>query len=904
MSASSVARRAPDIVMSPPRARAAVPNALSFSRAAMRELVRGRYRVEKVRFELDREGRGEVLYRLHGGGWTFHFFLVSQKLPEAQKTDRNFAQSWDAMGVLCQGEWTAAREAHLRREVPKQRAGFADYDTLIYARGNRSARLFDHVVDSLAAGHQPDLALLAPIGYILRTTAFIGNGQLGTRPYAGYEPGHPLRRPYHAQFCSAFMLREYVFDLVDHLARERNPDAPRLAYAYRRFLGLGNAAATGLVPFVVNHPHLMHQWCLAYETVLAQAKARPAAPGDAVVARFALLLDKAIMHHAQSAREPDGVFTPAQALAAELERVRDRFDAWCESGLIDGQPAPLPWPALCDWAARNVDAEAVEIVSALVIELHPDLVEAAVDDFHADERFVLDPAMTARELRELVHRHYGWAQAPQFRDTPPQHFWYRSTKAPRDVRRGLRGREPLLEFETAMDTVLQTQRLARCLDDLPQDVRVADIVCARPDLRHIAARVQSLAGLDYAELREHWLAPDFSPFGPVRFALAFYGMEKFEAALPKSVRGTFMQGAPIAEDVALGLDGDWPFPLMPSAGAAAGPMDLEPLPRPRGHTTASGASLPPPSVLRVAPPELSRMVQTALQGHGVALGVAEDAAGLVTFAQACGQRAVATLLRQCAQSHVAGSRTGIVRRGESHVVFACREQSALPAAPDACDLASVAAQTSRAGIGVSLAIDAIDASLVAELPLRAAQRGLVGVLMWAAWEHDQPRYGVAVAGPEPDGAWFASAPLANHANGHAALVAVHHDNDAMASAVAGWAARIGRAAGGLAAMVAEAVRLPRRSLPRLQQGFAFACLRPGSVAASQQVFQTLSALRAHGVVLSAGELRSRRTTWLQQGIALPRVEFDALNAAAAALLVPEVDEPRVLDAGADPLKVF
>ena len=42
------------------------------------------------------------------------------------------------MGVLCQGEWTAAREAYLRREVPKQRAGYADYDTLIYARGNRS----------------------------------------------------------------------------------------------------------------------------------------------------------------------------------------------------------------------------------------------------------------------------------------------------------------------------------------------------------------------------------------------------------------------------------------------------------------------------------------------------------------------------------------------------------------------------------------------------------------------------------------------------------------------------------------------------------------------------------------------------------------------------------------------
>ena len=122
--------RPASLVMSPERAAAAVPNALSFSRAAMRELVRGRWKVEKPRFDLDDEGRGEVLYRLVGGGWVFHFFLVSTKLPEALKTDRNFAQSWDAMGVLCQGEWTPEREAHLRREVPKQRAGYADYDTL------------------------------------------------------------------------------------------------------------------------------------------------------------------------------------------------------------------------------------------------------------------------------------------------------------------------------------------------------------------------------------------------------------------------------------------------------------------------------------------------------------------------------------------------------------------------------------------------------------------------------------------------------------------------------------------------------------------------------------------------------------------------------------------------------
>ena len=201
----------------------------------------------------------------------FHFFLVSHKLPEALKTDRNFAQSWDAMGVLCQGEWTAEREA-----LPAPRS----------AQATRRLRRLRHA--DLCA-RQPQRPLVRP-----------RRGKPGRRPPAGrppdrarrlhpahhglhrqrparhppsrraIEPDHPLRRPYHAQFCSAFMLREYVFDLVDHLARARNPDAARLAPAYRRYLGLGNAAATGLVAFVANHPHLMHQWCI---DVRARARA-------------------------------------------------------------------------------------------------------------------------------------------------------------------------------------------------------------------------------------------------------------------------------------------------------------------------------------------------------------------------------------------------------------------------------------------------------------------------------------------------------------------------------------------------------------------------------------------------------------------------------------------------------
>ena len=859
--------------MSPERAAASVPTALSFTRAAMRRLVRGRYAIEKVRFDLDAEGRGEVLYRLVGEGWRFHFFLVSQKLDEAVKTDRNFAQSWDAMGVLCQGEWTPQREALMRREVPKQRAGFADYDTLIYARGNRSARLFDHVVESLAAGRQPDAALLAPIGYILRTTAFIGNGQLGTRPLEGYEPDHPFRRPYHAQFASAFVLREYVFDLVDHLARCRNPGAATLAPEFRRYLGLGNAAATGLVPFIVNHPHVMHRWCAAHETALAAAKQRPVSPGDDRWKRFAALLDKAIRYCGEGERPDDGVFAPARTLVADLERVKHAFEAQ--------RPAPLPFVALAQWAREHVGREACELLDAIVLELYPDIAGAAEDSFYADERFVLAPRMRLGDLATLLRAQYGWALEGAGDVATQPHFWYRTTKTPRDVRRGLRGRVAAYEFETAIDTVREVRRLAMALGTAEASTRVGDLVCAQPELRHIVTRVQSLAGLDYSELHADWLAPGFSPFGPVRFVLSFFGLEKFEAALPKSVRGTFMQGAPIAEDVAGGRDGDWPFPLMPSSVTHERRRAVD---ANRASAVVECGAPQPTDALDLAPRELARMVQNAVQGHGLALGVAEFAADLVVAAQAHDRTACDTVLRHCREAAVRKSaRPLVASRDASFVVLDAHGGSALGAAAAALDYAQLCG-------GTVLVTNARDASLLAALPLRAAERGPLGVLAW----HDGSGWGFAVAGPDESGTWSLRGTLA----GAPRILALPPDDGHPAVGVA--EDPIDRVAAALA---------PHTSSATSSDVFAFACFDPpeGRSAGSAVVGLAARLATSHvGEVnaLRGDEVAARYDAWRRRGVSLTRAQFDALAKAGEAVLVPVDDEHRILAEGMDPLKVF
>ena len=815
--------------MDPRRAGAVVPDALSFSRSAMRELVRGRWRIEKLRFDLDAEGRGEILYRLVGGGWSFHFFLVSLKLDEAQKMDRNWAQAWDAMGVLCQGEWTPEREAMLRVEVPKQRAGYADYGTLVYARGNRSARLFEHVVESLAAGRQPDAGLLARVGYILRTTAFIANGQLGTRPYAGFEPDHPFRRPYHAQMCSAFLLREYVFDLVDHMARARNPRAARLDPAYRRYLGLGNAAATGLVAFLVNHPHFMHQWSFAHEAALAEAKRRGAGPRDEASERFARLLDKAIRYHREGEGQDTGVFTSPGTVADDLVRARAALDA------------NSAWTSVLKWAEQYLQADAREVLNAIALEIYADVIDAAADAFHVEERFDVRPEMTVAALRRLLHDNYGWALTDEYREPVQNYYWwYRPKMTPRDVKRGIRGLAAELEWETSTDTALRIQELWRLLEQSEDRTSVAELLSAHPECRHIVARAQSLAGMEYAELRVNWLAKNFLPFAPVRFILAFKGMEKFESVSPKQVRGAFLQGAPIAEDVEQGLEGVWPYPLMPMSGTGGGA--LAPLPPPGLGAVRTSASPPERQILRIAPGDLARSVHTALQARGAALGVAEQAANMVVFAQACGQDAVGGLL--------AGLGGGAL---------------ALLAAPAALDLACARALASPQGVGFDVVANTQAPFFLGEAALRAAERGLLALVIW---KEGTGETGCALAGPSEEGPWYAYNEKSDPARVLGAATALSPD--------------AGRVVAGLA-----------------PGSFAVVCSRPSSRVNCESIAGKME------LSWNSAELARRRASWPREGLSITRVRYDALSQAAAALWVPEREEHRLRpNESTDALKVF
>lgn len=73
--------------------------------------------------------------------------------------------------------------------TPGQGARDVSGRELTLSRANRSVRLFEHVVDSLAAGRQPDPVKVDEVGYVMRTTSVYGLASLAP------PTGPNVRRP-------------------------------------------------------------------------------------------------------------------------------------------------------------------------------------------------------------------------------------------------------------------------------------------------------------------------------------------------------------------------------------------------------------------------------------------------------------------------------------------------------------------------------------------------------------------------------------------------------------------------------------------------------------------------------------------------------------------------------------
>ncbi|GGK73631.1 hypothetical protein [Amphritea balenae] len=530
---------------------------LSFMRTLVRRIMRERWQIEPARFELDDQGYGTVIYEIKTPNKLYNFVLFSDYLSPDERNDRVIATKWDLTMALVDGEVDDIYLEKLRQNVPKQEAGRVDARVFVLSRANRSARNFDYVVDQLANGKQPDVAQIAKVGYLYRTTAVYGSGKLGMADWEKVASRHAdFARPFAAEMFVCLMLRNFSLLQAEHIAQHKAPETYNpMQPEIKRFFGIGNSTGLGMAPYLINHPLLINQWVEMRELALARVRVLGNI-NNRIQQQFPELLERCAAHTAQTVTEDEWQTGNNQQVLKDLDAIREHTQNGFDS-----------WEDLLQWSEDNCSLQGQEMLVSVMLELYPELVDD-LEDYHSAEEFLdLDPVMPLQQLKQVIEDRYQWALTFDFgaegaKDT----FWYRSEEK-MEPRLGDARDEDGKEKEMALGVAYAVRR---CYDQLSEymaehpEHSTARFMVAQPKLRGIVRRIQSMNRCIYGDIQANLLDREILPMHLLRAKLAFFGVGKFDPRSKLWVRNTMFQGAPLLEDIGKTFNDDWFMPLAPN----------------------------------------------------------------------------------------------------------------------------------------------------------------------------------------------------------------------------------------------------------------------------------------------------------------------------------------------------
>lgn len=543
---ADIALRDPDTVMRLSRMGSAHPMRLSFLRVLLRRLKAEGWRFDRPLWDVDEKGVGRAVYRASGPDRTYCLVAFAHDLPDHLRSDRVIATAWDATFALVDGEPDAADLDRLAANLPLQEAGRITARELTLSRANRSVRLFSHVVDRLAHGHQPDSAEIDAVGYLMRTTAVYGSGKFGAADRDQIALRPELKAPFQAEMLSVWLIRAFTVDIAEHMARAKGGTrAVPLDRGLRRRLGVGNATGLGMAPFLVRHPRLLNTWMTARETALARVRAL----ADASPTACATFL-QALAEAAENARLWHSDHPAQVAKLAQLRGDLCRLTAHVQGAW--NWRARHPWDALWRWGEQHLSEEGQECLLALLLEPQGALIDDLADTLDADEEtgFPIDGSLPIARLRDILHHDYAWADRFDFAD-PAQvaRFWYVSEEK-LEPRLGNRHAEAGQDREQPLGIARAIAALSAALDEWPPDAALAAFLLVHPDHRHTLRRILMLRGLPYSEIRDNILDKGMLPIDILRCKLAFFGATRFDPRSDRWVRISLFQNQPFPDEMA------------------------------------------------------------------------------------------------------------------------------------------------------------------------------------------------------------------------------------------------------------------------------------------------------------------------------------------------------------------
>ena len=547
----NVELRDPNIIMKLSRLGSFHQSKLSFLRSFLSEFKDWDYKRDL--FELDSQGFGVAVYSFKKKDRVYSLVCFANRIDDHERSDRVIATKWDAAFTLHDGIPTKEDINRLKNEVPRQEVGRLSYKELTLSRANKSIRIFDHVVESLSKGEQPNLDLLAKVGYLYRTTAVYGSGKFGLADRFRIKNRHEINGPFRLEMMLVYLVRQFTFDQVNHVAKSKNPQkAIKLDPKICKNLGIGNSTGLGMAPFIVNHPTLLNNWILCRETALKKIREiKKVKLEDSEL--FKSCVESSIKNITSWNTESEFQLKKIKFLYQDI----GKFLIFLKNFNFKDD---YPFNKIYLWLERETCEECIEYIVSIMMEPYDSITKPLVKKMSSDEEqhFNIPTERTVKELKLILEKKYPDILKIDFsKQENLKKFWFIS-KNKEEPRLADRYEEPGSDLEQPLAIARDVKILYEKLSSLNDSMKIDEFLIDNSDSRHVVRRAFIIEKFPYSEIQDNTISENAVPIDMLRLKLSFFGALKFDPRSDKWLRICMFQGAPLPDELK-NFDEQWVY---------------------------------------------------------------------------------------------------------------------------------------------------------------------------------------------------------------------------------------------------------------------------------------------------------------------------------------------------------
>ncbi len=539
----NVELRDPNVIMKLSRLGSFHQSKLSFLRSFLNEFKNWEFK--KDLFELDKNGFGVAVYSFRKKNKVYSLVCFANKINDDERSDRVIATKWDAAFTLFDGEPSKKDIKRLKNEVPKQEVGRLSYKELTLSRANKSLRVYNHVIESLSNGLQPNLDLLEKVGYLYRTTAVYGSGKFGLADRFRIKNREEINGPFRLEMMLVYLVRQFTFDQVNHVANHKNPQkAVKLDPEICKSLGIGNSTGLGMAPFIVNHPTLLNNWIFCRETALKEIREIKKVETNKSTL-FKDCVRNSLKNITSWNTESHYQLKKIKDLLKDLKKFIFYIDNEFDFNMN------YPFNKIYLWLEKEACEECIEYIVSIMMEPFNEITDPLIKEMSSEEEkyFNIPTDRTVGDLKKILENKYSNILSINFEKKENyKKFWFIS-KNKEEPRLADRFTEEGSELEQPLAIGRDIKELYKKLSETKSNLKIDKFLINNSNLRHVIRRAFVIEKFPYSEIQDNTISENIMPIDMLRLKLSFFGALKFDPRSDKWLRICMFQGAPLPNEL-------------------------------------------------------------------------------------------------------------------------------------------------------------------------------------------------------------------------------------------------------------------------------------------------------------------------------------------------------------------